>query len=64
MIVRRMSSRRVGLTAAFLALAAGGAAACDAPEPEHPGSEVPVYSGIEPDDVQAAEAVTLARVRG
>jgi hypothetical protein len=29
-----MSSRRVALTASFLALAAGGAAACDSPEPE------------------------------
>jgi hypothetical protein len=47
MIVRRMSSRRVGLTAAFLALAAGGAAACDAPEPDYSESEVPVYSDIQ-----------------
>jgi hypothetical protein len=31
---RRMTSRKVVLTAAFLALAAGGAAACDAPADE------------------------------
>jgi hypothetical protein len=29
-----MSSRRVALTAGFLALAAGGTAACDSPEPQ------------------------------
>jgi hypothetical protein len=50
MIVRRMSSRRVGLTATFLALAAGGLAACDSAEPEYPeysGSEVPYYTGAQ-----------------
>jgi hypothetical protein len=45
MIVRRMSSRRVGLTASFLALTAGGLAACDSPETEVTEWETPiVYS--------------------
>ncbi|MEU4155894.1 hypothetical protein [Actinoplanes sp. NPDC026670] len=39
-----MSSRRIGLTASFLALAAGGLAACDSPEPEVTEWETPVYS--------------------
>lgn len=35
---RRMSSRKVALTAAFLALAAGGTAACDNPDDDIAGS--------------------------
>jgi hypothetical protein len=46
MIVRRMRPRRIGLTVAFLALAAGGVAACDSPEPETTGSEVPFSSDL------------------
>ena len=51
-MIRRMSSRQVALSAAFLALAAGGTAACDA-SPDEDTYET-VYSsdsgGYDPDD--------------
>ncbi|MEU8662952.1 hypothetical protein [Actinoplanes philippinensis] len=46
MTVRRMSSRRIALTASFLALAAGGLAACDSAEPEADEAQVPVYTDV------------------
>jgi hypothetical protein len=39
-----MTSRRVGLTAAFLTMAAGGAAACDAPPPGPVLAEPPSWT--------------------
>lgn len=56
MTARRMSSRKVALTAAFLALAAGGTAACD-----NPGDDV-TGSTYEPDSnsYQAGPAPTTS----
>jgi hypothetical protein len=65
-MTRRMTSRRVGLTAAFLTLAAGGTAACDLSTGEDPyglgpGSyPVPVYDGGD-DEPTYAPAPTPSR---
>ena len=73
-MARRMSSRRVALTAAFLALAAGGTAACDNPGDDDfsgstyewesddnnadPGSYEPDLSEAEEEEAEDEEAPT------
>lgn len=53
---RRLTSRKVALTAAFLALAAGGPAACDASADEERESDAPAVSSDVGDDRRDAGA--------